>query len=111
MSATANAVFPLQQPTDAATDFQTIKFIVDSILSHVRTAQSVRVINVTGGGLGPIGNAWLLPLLTTYTLPLLSSESCVGVEIATGVEFVLATTDTAPNAVMRTTRLLPVSEI
>lgn len=61
MSATANAVFPLQQPTDAATDFQTIKFIVDSILSHVRTAQSVRVINVTGGGLGPIGTVDVVP--------------------------------------------------
>lgn len=55
---------PLQQPKDTATDYQALSFFVNAILSHVRTAQQVKVIAVSGGGLGPIGTVDVQPLVS-----------------------------------------------
>src|SRR6185312_14149263 len=60
----ANLVYPLQQPASTATDYQALKFFVNAILSHVRTAHPVQVIAVTGGGLGPIGTVDVQPLVS-----------------------------------------------
>lgn len=56
--------YPLQQPESATTDYQALKFFVDAVLSHVRTAHPVQVITVTGGGLGPIGTVDVQPLVS-----------------------------------------------
>jgi hypothetical protein len=59
-----SATTPLQQLPDASSDYQALSFFVNSILSHVRTAQKVQVMAVTGGGLGPIGTVDVKPLVS-----------------------------------------------
>lgn len=61
---TATTATPLQQPESTATDYQALEFFVNAILSHVRTAQAVKVIAVHGGGLGPIGTVDAQPLVS-----------------------------------------------
>lgn len=56
--------YPLQQPETATTEYQTLAFFVNAILSHVRTAHPVEVVAVTGGGLGPIGTVDVQPLVS-----------------------------------------------
>jgi hypothetical protein len=62
MSATAESI-PLQQLQSSANEYLALEFFVNAILSHVRTAQQVQVIGVTGGGLGPIGTVDVQPLV------------------------------------------------
>lgn len=60
----ANLATPLQQPQSTATDYQALKFFMNAILSHVRTAHPVEVVAVHGGGLGPIGTVDVQPLVS-----------------------------------------------
>lgn len=54
---------PLQQPTDADTDFQALRFFVKQRLLKIQTSTLVEVQAVHGGGVGPIGTVDVLPLV------------------------------------------------
>lgn len=60
----ASLATPLQQPESSATDLQALEFLIDAVLAHVRTAQQVEVMAVSGGGLGPIGTVDVQPLVS-----------------------------------------------
>jgi hypothetical protein len=60
----ANLSYPLQDLSSAATEYQALSFLVNSILANVRTAHPVRVLAVYDGGLGPIGTMDVLPLVS-----------------------------------------------
>lgn len=59
-----SAAYPLQQLEDTATDYQSLSFLVNGILSRVRTAHPVKVLAVHGGGVGPIGTVDVQPLVS-----------------------------------------------
>lgn len=59
-------VYPLQQPPDTATELQAWSFLIDAILSHVRTAHPVQVVAVyPGAGSPPLpGTVDVKPLVS-----------------------------------------------
>lgn len=59
----SDIAYPLQQPSDGTTDYRTLSFFWNAMMSRVRTAQLVEVKAVHGGGLGPIGTVDVLPLV------------------------------------------------
>lgn len=63
MSTPPNQVFPQQQPTSAATEYQALQFMVLQRLMRVQTAILVKIEAVHGGGLGPVGTCDVLPLV------------------------------------------------
>lgn len=57
--------FSYQQPADTATEYATIQFIVQSILSRIATATLVRIESCTNsGGLSPWGTVTVQPLVS-----------------------------------------------
>ncbi len=55
--------YPLQQPSDGTTDYRTLTFFWNAMMSRVRTAHPVVVKAVHGGGVGPIGTVDVQPLV------------------------------------------------
>ncbi len=59
---------PIQQPRNTATDFATLQFIFEQLLSRVQTSMPVRVMAVTNAGeLAPVGRVDVLPLVNQVT--------------------------------------------
>jgi len=54
---------PLQSPTSAATEYQALQFLILQRLLRVQTATLVKVQAVHGGGLAPVGEVDVLPLV------------------------------------------------
>ena len=64
MSTPANQLaYGLQAPHSSATDWQSLAFMMRSLILRMRTADPVEVIAVHGGGLGPIGTVDVKPLV------------------------------------------------
>lgn len=55
--------YPLQQPSDGTTDYRTLSFFWNAMMSRVRTAHPVEVVAIHGGGVGPIGTVDVQPLV------------------------------------------------
>lgn len=54
----------IQQPSDVATEYGTLRFIIESLLSRVSTCTLVRVVACTNtGGLTPVGTVDVQPLV------------------------------------------------
>jgi len=58
-----SATVPLQKPTSAATEYQSLAFFVRQRLMGMQTATVVQVQAVHGGGLGAVGTVDVLPLV------------------------------------------------
>lgn len=59
---------PLQKPSDTASQYGALQFVIESILRRVQTAMPVKVMAVTNdGGVEPVGRVDVLPLINQVT--------------------------------------------
>lgn len=60
----SNSATPLQQPTDAATEFQELQFFIRQRIARIQTTTLVKVMAVTPPASGLVGTVDVLPLVS-----------------------------------------------